>query len=71
MSRTRKPSPRRQKALKRPLRRPEPASARVVAELLHQAIVLLESPHQATTRRTNPDDDPEDPTRRAGGTNLR
>ena len=71
MSRTRKPSPRRQKSLKRPLRRAEPASARVVAELLHRAIVLLESPHRATTRRTNPDDDPEDPTRRAGGTHLR
>jgi hypothetical protein len=39
---------------------------RGLAEVLHQALLLLERERTAQPQRTNPDDDDEDPTRRLG-----
>jgi hypothetical protein len=39
---------------------------RALADVLREALLLLEMERQATPTRTNPDDDDEDPTRRLG-----
>jgi hypothetical protein len=39
---------------------------RGLAEVLREALLVLEMERQATPTRTNPDDDDEDPTRRLG-----
>jgi hypothetical protein len=39
---------------------------RGLAEVLREALLLIEMERKATPQRTNPDDDDEDPTRRLG-----